>query len=139
MAVPPAAEGTLFTFSADARRNPEAAPVVERFRAENFEPAGYTLLSYAAVQAWAQAVEKAGSLELHEVMRRCAATSLIPSWAGSTSTKGRPHGSELGMVYLEGWRVRATGKIGRRSRGRHSSKSVRAVDRIGRITGCRDV
>ncbi|RWM76336.1 MAG: branched-chain amino acid ABC transporter substrate-binding protein [Mesorhizobium sp.] len=64
----PAAEGTLFTFSADPRRNREAAPVVERFRAENFEPAGYTLLSYAAVQVWAQAVEKAGSLELATVI-----------------------------------------------------------------------
>ncbi|MGH6808971.1 MAG: branched-chain amino acid ABC transporter substrate-binding protein [Ensifer adhaerens] len=64
----PGAEGTLFTFSADPRRNPEAAPVVERFRAENFEPAGYTLLSYAAVQLWAQAVEKAASLELPAVI-----------------------------------------------------------------------
>lgn len=64
----PGAEGTLFTFSADPRRNPDAAPVVQRFRAENFEPAGYTLLSYAAVQLWAQAVEKAASLELPAVI-----------------------------------------------------------------------
>ena len=64
----PAAEGILFTFVADPRRNAEAASVVERFRAENFEPDGYTLLSYAAVQAWAQAVEKAGSLELDDVI-----------------------------------------------------------------------
>ena len=59
-----AAEGTLFTFLADPRRNPEAAPVVERFRASGFEPEGYTLYTYAAVQVWAQAAEKAGSLEL---------------------------------------------------------------------------
>ncbi|RWD59345.1 MAG: branched-chain amino acid ABC transporter substrate-binding protein [Mesorhizobium sp.] len=58
-----AAEGTLFTFPADPRRNAGAAAIVERFRAENFEPAGYTLLSYCAVQVWAQAVAKAGSLE----------------------------------------------------------------------------
>ncbi|MFD2053924.1 branched-chain amino acid ABC transporter substrate-binding protein [Mesorhizobium calcicola] len=64
----PAAEGTLFTFTTDARRIAEAAPVVERFRAENFEPTGYTLLSYGAVQAWAQAVNKAGSLELRQVI-----------------------------------------------------------------------
>jgi branched-chain amino acid transport system substrate-binding protein len=64
----PAAEGTLFTFSTDPRQNTEAVPVVERFRAQNFEPAGYTLLSYAAVQVWAQAVEKAGSLELQAVI-----------------------------------------------------------------------
>jgi branched-chain amino acid transport system substrate-binding protein len=57
----PAADGTIFTFVADPRRNPEAASVVERFRAENFEPLAYTLLTYAAAQVWAQAVEKAGT------------------------------------------------------------------------------
>ncbi len=42
--------------------------MVNRFRAENFEPAGYTLFTYAAVQVWAQAVEKAGSLEPRSVI-----------------------------------------------------------------------
>jgi branched-chain amino acid transport system substrate-binding protein len=60
----PAAEGTLFPFQADPRRNGEAATVVERFRAGGFEPEDYTLFAYGAVQAWAQAAEKAGSLEL---------------------------------------------------------------------------
>ena len=64
----PAVEGTLFTFVPDPRRNAKAAPVVERFRAENFEPDSYTLLSYGAVQVWAQAVEKAGSLEPQAVI-----------------------------------------------------------------------
>ena len=60
----PAAEGTIFTDLADPRRRAEAAPVVERFRASGFEPEGDTLYAYAAVQVWAQAAEKAGSLEL---------------------------------------------------------------------------
>jgi branched-chain amino acid transport system substrate-binding protein len=59
-----AAEGVLFTDPADPRRRPEAGSVVERFRASGFEPQGYTLYTYGAVQAWAQAAEKAGSLEL---------------------------------------------------------------------------
>jgi branched-chain amino acid transport system substrate-binding protein len=59
-----AAEGALFTDVADPRRRAEAGPVVERFRASGFEPEGYTLYAYAAVQAWAQAAAKAGSLEL---------------------------------------------------------------------------
>jgi branched-chain amino acid transport system substrate-binding protein len=63
-----AAEGTLFTFLADPRRNPEAAAVVERFRASGFEPEGFTLYTYAAVQVWAQAAEKAGSLELEAMI-----------------------------------------------------------------------
>jgi branched-chain amino acid transport system substrate-binding protein len=62
-----AAEGTLFTWSSDPRRNPEAASVMERFRAENFEPDPNVLLAYGAVQAWAQAVKAAGSLELQQV------------------------------------------------------------------------
>jgi branched-chain amino acid transport system substrate-binding protein len=65
----PAAEGTLFTFVPDPRLKPEAAQVVERFRAEHFDPVGYTLLTYGAVQAWAQAVEKAGSLQVQEVIK----------------------------------------------------------------------
>jgi branched-chain amino acid transport system substrate-binding protein len=60
----PGAEGTLFIDNPDARQNAEAAPVVERFRASGFEPEGSTLNDYGAVQVWAQAAEKAGSLEL---------------------------------------------------------------------------
>ena len=64
----PAAEGTLFTFVADPRRNAEAADVVARFRAENFEPDSWTLHSYGAADVWAQAVQKAGSLEPQKVI-----------------------------------------------------------------------
>jgi branched-chain amino acid transport system substrate-binding protein len=64
----PAAEGTLFVDVPDPRGRAEAAPVVERFRAPGFEPQGYTLYSYAAVQVWAQAAEKAGSLEIQAMI-----------------------------------------------------------------------
>jgi branched-chain amino acid transport system substrate-binding protein len=64
----PAAEGTLFIDVADPRRRAEAAPVVERFRGSGFEPEGYTLLTYGAVQAWAQAAEKAGSLKFQAMI-----------------------------------------------------------------------
>jgi len=63
----PAGEGTLMTFGPDPRTNPEAAEIVGRFRAQNFEPEGYTLHSYGAVQAWAQAVEKAGTHDITAV------------------------------------------------------------------------
>ena len=63
----PAAEGTLFDVP-DPRGRAEAAPVVERFRASGFEPEGYTLYAYGAVQVWAQAAEKAGSLELQAMI-----------------------------------------------------------------------
>jgi len=51
----PAAEGVLMTFSPDPRRNSAAAPIVEKFRAKGIEPEGYTLYTYGAVQAWAEA------------------------------------------------------------------------------------
>jgi len=65
----PAGEGTLMTFSPDPRKNPEAAPVVEKFRAKGVEPEGYVLYTYATIQAWAQAVETAGSTEFDPVVK----------------------------------------------------------------------
>ena len=56
-------EGTLMTFSPDPRKNKMAAPVVEKFRKGGYEPEGYTLYTYGAIQAWAQAAEKAGSID----------------------------------------------------------------------------
>jgi branched-chain amino acid transport system substrate-binding protein len=54
----------------DARHLPAAAPVVTALRAENYEPAGgRALLTYGAIQAWAQAVEKAGTLEIDAVIK----------------------------------------------------------------------
>lgn len=68
LATGPAGEGTLFTFGPDPRQNTEATKVVKQFRAEDFEPSGYTLNSYGAVQVWAQAVEMAGTLDLDAVI-----------------------------------------------------------------------
>src|SRR5690606_23477526 len=61
-------EGTLMTFSPDPRKNPVAAPVVEKFRAKGIEPEGYVLYTYGTIQAWAQAVEKAKSTEMEKVI-----------------------------------------------------------------------
>ncbi|MBT8334074.1 MAG: branched-chain amino acid ABC transporter substrate-binding protein [Deltaproteobacteria bacterium] len=59
-----AGEGTYFTFGPDMRLKPEAQDVVAAIREEEaYEPEGYTLYSYSAVQAWAQAVKQAGSLK----------------------------------------------------------------------------
>jgi len=65
----PAGAGTLVTFGPDPRANAEAGPVVKQFRDQGFEPSGYTLHTYAAVRVWAEAVEKAGSLDLEAVVK----------------------------------------------------------------------
>ena len=41
------------------RKNPSAAPVVAAFKAQKYEPEGYTLYTYGAIQVWAAAVTKA--------------------------------------------------------------------------------
>ncbi|HET6619959.1 MAG TPA: ABC transporter substrate-binding protein, partial [Dongiaceae bacterium] len=46
---------------------PSAKAVVEEFRKDGFEPEGYTLSTYAAIQVWAQAVDKAGTTDAAKV------------------------------------------------------------------------
>ena len=59
-----------FTFGPDIRLKPEAQDVVAAIREEDaYEPEGYTLYAYGAVQAWAQAVEQAGSLKPKAVIK----------------------------------------------------------------------
>ena len=64
-------EGTLMSFGPEPRNNPNAKGIVAEFAAKGFDPQGYTLYSYAAMQIIKQAAEKANSLDpkkLAEVM-----------------------------------------------------------------------
>ena len=54
--------------AADMRTSSQAADDVARFRAQGYDPPGFTLYAYAAVQVWAQAVSTAGSLDLDAVI-----------------------------------------------------------------------
>jgi len=63
----PAGEGTLFTFGPDPRNKPTAKAIVERFRAKNIDPEGYTLYTYAAIQIWADAANKAKTTDPQKV------------------------------------------------------------------------
>lgn len=57
----PAGEGTLFTFPPDGRDSPNAKAALDQFKQISFVPEGFTLFSYAVVQAIAAGVEKAKS------------------------------------------------------------------------------
>ena len=63
-----AGEGTLMTFSPDPRKNEAASEVVAKFDEKGIVPEGYVLYTYAAIQAWAQAVEEAGSTDFEPVI-----------------------------------------------------------------------
>jgi branched-chain amino acid transport system substrate-binding protein len=56
-----AVDGTLMTFAPDPRKNPASADLVAKFRAAGYEPEGYTLYSYSALQVIAAAAKAAGS------------------------------------------------------------------------------
>ncbi|MFO1059325.1 MAG: branched-chain amino acid ABC transporter substrate-binding protein [Dongiaceae bacterium] len=63
----PGGEGVLMTFAPDPTIAPEAKAIVERFKAQGFNPEGYTLYSYAAMQVYAQGAQWAGSLDNQKI------------------------------------------------------------------------
>jgi len=64
-----AAEGTRMTHLMNAVRHPAAADVVADLMAAGTDPAGAELYAYAAVQAWAQAVEFARTTDAARVVQ----------------------------------------------------------------------
>jgi branched-chain amino acid transport system substrate-binding protein len=64
-----AGEGTIFTARPDVRGRPEAEAVLAEFRARGLGRRPFGLGAYAAVEVWAQAVERAGTPELAAVAR----------------------------------------------------------------------
>jgi branched-chain amino acid transport system substrate-binding protein len=59
----PAGEGLRFSDAASAINLDSAKDVVKEFRAENYEPEGYTLSTYAAIQAFAAAANGTGGTD----------------------------------------------------------------------------
>jgi branched-chain amino acid transport system substrate-binding protein len=60
-------EGTLMTFPSDPRKRPTAAAVVKEFTDKKIDPEGYVLYSYAAIQIWAEAANKAKTTDPKKV------------------------------------------------------------------------
>jgi branched-chain amino acid transport system substrate-binding protein len=63
----PAGNGVRYSDASSQVNLVSAKSVVEKFRADGYEPEGYTLGSYAAVQAWAAAVEIAATTDAAKV------------------------------------------------------------------------
>ncbi|MCC8954638.1 branched-chain amino acid ABC transporter substrate-binding protein [Bradyrhizobium sp. Pear77] len=62
-----AGNGTLFAFMPDPAKNANTAGIAGRLNAANVSAEGYMLYAYAAVQAWAEAVKRAGSFDAPRV------------------------------------------------------------------------
>lgn len=61
--------GTLMTFGPDPRELASAKAVVAEFKANGFDPEGYTLYTYAAIQVYVAAAKKAGSTDLSKMIQ----------------------------------------------------------------------
>ena len=95
-----AGAGTLMTFSPDPRKNPDAAPLVKKFRDKGIEPEGYVLYTYAAIQAWAKAAEEAGSTDFDPVVAELNARD-FDTVLGSLSFDDKGDVTLPGYVFYE--------------------------------------
>jgi branched-chain amino acid transport system substrate-binding protein len=56
----PTGEGVLMSAGADPRQQPDAKDVLAEFRQKGYEPEGYTLNAYAALQVLAEGIKRVG-------------------------------------------------------------------------------
>ena len=106
----PAGEGTLFP----APRNPmgldTAKHVVDEFRATGYEPAGFTLFSYATVQALAEGVRRAGKIDGGAVAQALRTGDPVSTVFGPVTFDAK--GDAEGMTYeMNVWHAGRYGKL----------------------------
>ena len=95
-----AGEGTLMTFSPDPRKNPIAAPLVAKFRKTGYEPEGYTLYTYGAIQVWAKAVERIKSTDTGKLIKALKSMS-FETVIGNISFDKKGDVTAPGYVFYE--------------------------------------
>lgn len=83
-----AADGMRYSDASSQVNLVSAKAAVEKFRADGYEPEGYTLGSYAAVQAWAAAAEIAGTIDAAKVAEALHGGT-IPTVIGDLSWDGK--------------------------------------------------
>jgi branched-chain amino acid transport system substrate-binding protein len=77
-----AVDGTLMTFAPDPRKNPAGKDIIAKFRAAGFEPEGYTMYSYSALQIIAAAAKVGGTSDPTAVAETMKAKGPFPTAIG---------------------------------------------------------
>ena len=99
----PAGEGTLFPFPRNPMGLETAKHVVDEFRATGYEPAGFTLFSYATVQALAEGVRRAGKVDGAAVAHALRTGDPVNTVFGPMAFDAK--GDAEGMIYeMNVWR-----------------------------------
>ena len=107
----PGVEGTLMTFGPEPRNNPSAKDAVASFKAKGFDPQGYTLYSYAAVQIIKQAAEKANSLDPKKVAEAMHSGVPFHTVIGDIAFDKKGDRTTVDYVWYV-WKKEPDGKIG---------------------------
>ncbi len=77
-----AGDGTLMTFAPDPQNRDAAKPVIQRFTDDGYNPEGYTLHAYAAVQTFVQAAEATGGSDSHRIAQWLRAGNRVSTVLG---------------------------------------------------------
>ncbi|RWC60990.1 branched-chain amino acid ABC transporter substrate-binding protein [Mesorhizobium sp.] len=104
-----AVAGTLNTFGPDPRLIPANKELVEKFRAQGFEPEAYTLYAYAAVQALAEAATVAKSNDPQAVAKALHENGPFKTVLGDLSYDAKGDPTLPGYVMYE-WKKGDDGK-----------------------------
>ncbi len=105
-----ATEGTVFPFPPDPSKNPAAAGVLDAFKAEGQVPDGFTLFSYATIQALAEGVHRAGSTDGKKVTAALRDGAAIDTVIGPL--KFDQKGDAIGITYeIDIWKGGKYGKM----------------------------
>jgi branched-chain amino acid transport system substrate-binding protein len=99
----PAGEGTMFPAPRNPRGLETAKHVVAEFRATGYEPDGFTLFSYATVQALAEGVRRAGTTDGAAVAHALRSRNPVDTIFGPVTFDAK--GDVEGMTYeINVWR-----------------------------------
>jgi len=104
-----AVAGTLNTFGPDPTLNPANKDLVEKFKAAGFNPEAYTLYSYAAMQAIAEAAAAAKSNDPQAVAAALKEKGPFKTVLGDFSWDAKGDPTAPGYVMYE-WRKGDDGK-----------------------------
>ena len=106
----PGVEGTLMSFGPEPRNNPNAKDIVAEFKAKGFEPEGYTLYSYAAMQILKAAAEKAKSLDPKKMAEYMHSGMTFKTVIGDIAYDKKGDRTNVDYVWYV-WKKGADGKI----------------------------
>src|SRR5271154_1389923 len=106
----PGVEGTLMSFGPEPRNNPAAKDIVEAIKATGFDPAGYTLYSYAAMQIMKEAAEKTKSLDPKKMAEYMHSGATFKTVIGDISYDKKGDRTNVDYVWYV-WKKAPDGKL----------------------------